>query len=106
MRKARYDNFDAALSALERRARELADTAQRAPVNARVRRFEPGQQVAGRVELAGPQRLAPLVRGGVDVRGDGSFEAFVGRVRRQAITPRGRETPFGALRRTLRDQAG
>ena len=70
-------------------------------MNARVRRFEPVQQVAARLELAGPERLMPSVRGGVDVRGDGSMEAYVGRVRRRLVDRRRRETPVQALRREL-----
>jgi hypothetical protein len=70
-------------------------------VNLRVKTYAPVQQVFGRVELAGPQRLFPRTRAGVDVRGDGSIEAYTGRVGRTLIERRKGETPFEALRRAV-----
>jgi hypothetical protein len=99
--RSRYSELDDALSALERRARELADGTSSAPVDAKFKRFEPIQQVAARIELAGPERLIPSTRGGVDVRGDGSTEAYLGRLRRQVIEQRRGETAYRALRRAL-----
>jgi hypothetical protein len=98
VRKERFDELDEALAALERIAGELADGAHARPAGGfLIRRLDPVQQVVGRIELAGPGR----VRAGVDVRGDGSSEAFLGRVRRRLIEQQGRETPFDALRRVL-----
>jgi hypothetical protein len=75
--------------------------APREPIDVRVRQFDPIQQVAARVELAGPQRLLPAVRAGVDIRGDGSSEAYIGRVNREVVSQLEGETPYRALRRAL-----
>ena len=101
VKRASFADLDEALAELETRVRELADAAGREPVDVRFRRFEPVQQVTARVELAGPQRLLAATRVGVDVRGDGSTEAYMGRVRRRLIEPRRRESAVDALRREL-----
>ncbi len=101
VRRASFPDMDRALDALESRGRELAKAAPGDAVNVKYKRFEPQQRVVARLELAGPERLVPSVRLGVDVRGDGSVEAFRGRVRRQVIAEQRGESPYAALRRVL-----
>jgi hypothetical protein len=102
--RSRFDSLDEALLELRARAEELAGSPPRRAVDAKIRRFEPGQQVVARLELAGPQRISPSIQAGIDVRGDGSTEAFLGRVRRRVIEPRRREDPCQALGRAVRDR--
>jgi hypothetical protein len=100
---ARFDGLEEALGALEARGLELALSASAEPVDVKLRQFEPAQQVIARLELAGPERLVPSVRAGVDVRGDGSTQAFRGRIRRRLLEQRPGEDAFAALRRALAD---
>jgi hypothetical protein len=95
--RSRHDDAAAALEALESRLGQLRREARGRTVDLKVRRFEPVQQVTARLELSGPGRL----RVGLDLRGDGSTEAWTGRVRRQLIEQRGGEEPLDALRRVL-----
>ena len=101
--RERFDALDQALAALDARGRELSGSASSKPVDVQVRRFDPVQQVIARLELAGPERLLPSVHVGVDVRGDGSTEAFRGRIRRILVQPQPGEDSFAALRRSLGD---
>ena len=100
--RERFDDLDAALDALESRGRALEKSASRDSVDIKLRTFDPIQQVSARIELAGPERLLPKVRAGVDIRGDGSTEAYLGRVRRQLVDQRRSEGAYKALRRALR----
>ena len=96
--RERFSALDPALRALESRARELSEQADARTIDLKVvRRFNPVQQVAARVELSGPGRL----RAGVDVRGDGSVEGYTGRVRRRLVEQRDGESAYDALRRRL-----
>ena len=99
--RARYATVEDALDALEQRARELTQDAPRHQIDTKIKRFEPVQQVSARLELAGPERLLPSVRAGIDVRGDGSTEAYLGRVRREVVKQQRGETAYAALRRAL-----
>ncbi len=94
--KLRADAVAEALDLVEREGRVLSAGPGRSAVVLRSREFAPRQQVAGRVELAGPG-----VRAGIDVRGDGEAEAWTGRLRRRVIEQEGRESPYDALRRVV-----
>jgi hypothetical protein len=95
----RFEDLDAALRALDARVEALSPTARRKAVQPPgMRSFEPVAQVAARLELSGPKRL----RGGIDLRGDGSAEAFTGKLRRQVVEQQRGESAVDALRRVLR----
>jgi hypothetical protein len=85
-----------AFAALEETCRAIANTSRREAVSL-IRTYEPVGQVQARAELRGPGRAA----GGVDVRGDGSVEAFTGRWRRRLVEPEKGESAYAALRRAL-----
>ena len=98
VRKERHQGLGAALDAVERIGRELSNGAGASPAGGTlIRRIEPVKQVVGRIEVSGPGRL----RAGVDVRGDGSSEAFTGRLRRTLVEQHRSESPYDALRREL-----
>jgi hypothetical protein len=95
--------LDEALDELEERCRTAASgpLPLRDPVRVVKRTFEPVQQVAARAEISGPGRLLATVRGGIDVRGDGSTEAWMGRVRRRLVSQERGEDAYAALRREV-----
>jgi hypothetical protein len=65
-----------------------------------LRDFGPEQQVHARLQLSGGGVLRKRV-GGVDVRGDGTFVPFRGKVMREELDPAGHDTPFDLVRETL-----
>ena len=91
------DTLEDALGALRARMDAVASAPPRKAVQVLSRRFEPVMQVAARGEVAGPKG----VRAGIDLRGDGSTEAFVGRWRREVVIPAKGETAYDALARAL-----
>jgi hypothetical protein len=95
--RERHESLEAALTALEAAIDALAPGERRGAERALRRTLEPVQQVAVRGEIAGPRGL----RGGVDMRGDGSTEAYTGRWRRTLIERRTGETAYEALARVL-----
>jgi hypothetical protein len=96
--KQRFDRLDEALDTIEAQGRALeAGAHEPARGGTLIRRLEPVQIVVARLELRGPGRL----RAGIDVRGDGSSEAFTGRVRRELVEQRAGESAYDALRREL-----
>ena len=94
--RAEAESLEAALDELERRARALAGTPLRKPVKMVQREILPVAQVAARLELRGPG-----AKGGLDVRGDGSVEAWKGGWSKTVVVPEKGETAYAALRRAL-----
>ena len=94
--RERFASLPEALAALDARLDDLATGARRGRERGLVRDVEPVAQVALRAEVAGPG-----ARGGIDVRGDVSAEAYTGRWRRVLIKRAPDETACDALRRVL-----
>jgi hypothetical protein len=99
--RERFPTLDEALEELETRAARLTLKPKRETIDVKVRQFSPEVQVAARLEVAGPGRFLPPKRGGVDVRGDGSVQAYVGGMRKRPLKAKGRTTPYEALRQAL-----
>lgn len=96
--RERFEDIRAALAAIEARTRAVSEEAGLPAIQPKLMRsFDPVQRVFARLELSGPGRL----RAGVDVRGDGSTEGYVGRVRRRLVEERPGESTVAALRREL-----
>lgn len=94
--KFRFDSLGDALGELERRARHFAATERSGPQRSIGRTYDPVQLVSLRASVSSRGRT-----GGVDVRGDGSAEAWTGRWRRTLVAQRPGESPYEALRRSL-----
>ncbi len=97
---ARFASLDAALDAM-RRELTSAREPRRGPARAFSREIAPAAQVAVRAEVAGPQRVLATVHAGVDLRGDGSPEAWTGWVSKRVVQRRDGEDAVAALRRVL-----
>ncbi len=94
-----FDSLDDAILALEGHAKRIRSDG---PLEVRkmIREFEPGHQVAGRVELTTGSLLRRGVTAGVDVMGDGSFIPYRGGMGRSELEP-GDRGPFEAIREAL-----
>jgi len=104
----RFETLGKAMDAMERELDELAPTTRRRAGRSPIghipgRRFDATSQVAVRAEVAGPGGWLSAPHGGVDMRGDGSTEAYTGRLRRKLVELRAGETPYEGLRRVLQD---
>ena len=98
MQRERHADGDEAFTALAAALRPVAATARRSTEKFFRREIEPVQQVVARGGLSGPGGA----RGGIDVRGDGSTEAWTGRSWRRTLGPQqAGEVAFAALRRVL-----
>jgi hypothetical protein len=95
--RSRFATLEEALPALRRQLDEAGARAPRETVHALVRDFAPASQVAARAALRGPGG----VRAGIDLRGDGSAEAWTGRWQRLVLPREPGEDAHDALRRAL-----
>jgi hypothetical protein len=104
--RRRFETLSETMNAMERELDERAPTTRRRAGRSPIgqipgRRFEAARQVAIRAEIAGPGGWGTAPRGGVDMRGDGSTEAYTGRLRRKLVELQPGETPYDGLRRAL-----
>jgi hypothetical protein len=94
--RERAASLPEALARLRGRVEELIREERPRPERGLGREYAPIEQVAIRAEVAGRG-----AHGGVDVRGDGSEEAYTGRWRRVLVERRAGESAFEALGRAL-----
>jgi hypothetical protein len=97
--REKFEDLDDAIAAMERRAKDIRS---QGPLEARkvFREYEPGIQVAGRVEISTGGFLKSGREAGIDVMGDGSLVAYEGGFRRSELAP-GHDGPFEAVRKAL-----
>jgi hypothetical protein len=97
-----FDDLDAAVAAMRERALEVRSEGPLRPVRS-LRDFEPGDQVAARLQISTGGFLRKRAAG-VDVRGNGAFVPFKGGVVREELDPTAYDTPFDLVRETLEEE--
>jgi hypothetical protein len=75
----------------------VADEATGETQSTLFREYDPVEQVIARGEIKGPGGI----RAGIDVRGDGSSEAWIGRLTKQVVEQQAGEDAYQALEREL-----
>jgi len=97
--REKFEDLDEAITAMERRVKGIR---AEGPLRARkmFREYDPGVQVAGRVEISTGGFLRSGESAGIDVMGDGTLVAYEGGTRRAELDP-GQDGPFEAVRRAL-----
>lgn len=99
--REKFETLEEAVAALEEHAKRIHAAGPLRP-RKMIREFEPGDQVAARLEIsAGSGFLRRGQEAGIDVMGDGRLVAFAGGMRRTELDP-GRDGPFAAVRKALR----
>ena len=95
----KFDDLDAAVTAMERRAKDIRREGPLPEVSA-IREYEPRRRVHARLELSsgGPFRGREA---GLDVMGDGALVPYVGVIRKRRLEPRDGRSPFDAIRAAL-----
>jgi len=98
--KEKFEDLDEAIAVMERRVKDIRSEG---PLQARkmFREYDPGTQVAGRVEISTGGLLRTGDSAGIDVMGDGTLVAYRGGVHREELNP-GQKGPFEAVRKALR----
>lgn len=97
VKRESFDNLEAALAALAARAEEISGAGGLEGVEM-LRKFDPGDRVAARLEISTGGWLRST-DAGVDVMGDGRVVPYTGGIRRRELEPLPGEPPFEAIRR-------
>lgn len=99
--RSRYATAEELFAEVEQLADEISGRAAGGPVTSMFRNYEAIELVHGRIEVSMATGGFRYRRGGIDVRRDGSIEAFVGRTSRTVVEPMPGETVPQALQREL-----
>jgi hypothetical protein len=95
------DSLAASIDAMKQRLSELEPDVREDASGLFKRQFDPVRRVVVRAEIAGPGGRRSATHGGVDLRGDGSVEAYTGRFRRSLVPLEGDESQYDGLLRAL-----
>jgi hypothetical protein len=101
VRREHFETLEGALHALGEHLDVLAPSSRREEASILRRRIEPSAQVAARIELVAPGGAGKITHAGIDLRGDGSTEAFTGRIRKRLVEQHADESSLDALARVL-----
>ncbi|MCX6389185.1 MAG: hypothetical protein NT122_00915 [Solirubrobacterales bacterium] len=101
MRRSTHSTLDDALHELQAETAEAASRPPAKEIDVKIRYYRPEDLVRMRAQLRGPQRFVPQVRCGIDVRGDGSLEPWIGGAERHDVKLQSGENAWQALRREL-----